>query len=221
MLHAPPLRARQARLEGADKMEKDVVQADAVLVEPPQRHALLGQALQHVGRIDPLGQRHVIVAPALRIGRAGLRALDAGTPHRRIARDDRRAGRQPPARLRLRALEHLAPLREQQQPVAQPLGMLHHMRREHHGRPAPRCLQDLVFQQPLVHRVETRKGFVEQQQLRAVDQRRGELDLLRHALGQLVDLHLGRCRKAEPVEQRMALARALRPPTCSSAARNR
>jgi hypothetical protein len=50
---------------------------------------------------------------------------------------------------------------------------------------AARRGEDLVLEQALVNRVEPRERLVEDQELRAIDQRGGELDFLRHAFRHL------------------------------------
>lgn len=83
-----------------------------------------------------------------------------------------------------RPVEHLAPARHHHDPVAEPLGMFHYMRREQ-DRCAPLVLgADQVFQRLLVHRVKARERLVQDQEIRPVRQRREDLHLLRHALRQ-------------------------------------
>ena len=133
-------------------------------------------------------------------GRAGrARPHDAGQPCGIGASRQRQPPRQRGAGLVLRALEHLAPLGQQQQPVAQPFGVLHHVGREDHRRPAPRLLGDDLLEHALVDRVEAGERLIEEQQPRLVDQRGRHLDFLRQAFRQLVDRRLGAGRRGRAV----------------------
>jgi hypothetical protein len=112
------------------------------------------------------------------------------------------------ARLVHRAFElHHAP-GDDRQPVAQPLGMRHHMRREQDRRAAIALGADQLLEPLLVDRIETRKRFVEHQQFGLVHHRAEQLDELRHALGELADLVVGGMAEPGLFEQ---FARALAP----------
>ncbi len=75
------------------------------------------------------------------------------------------------------------------------------MRGEHHRRATARRLPDHVLQHPLVDRIQAREGLVEQQQPRRIDQGGRQLDLLRHALGQLADRRGGPLLEPQAVDQ--------------------
>ena len=74
------------------------------------------------------------------------------------------------------------------------------MRREDDRGPLVAQSQYLVFQQVGVDGVESRKGFVEDQQLGFVEHRDDELHLLGHALRELLDLLVPPVLNAEPDE---------------------
>jgi hypothetical protein len=80
--------------------------------------------------------------------------------------------------------------------------VLHHVGREDDRGAAARGFDDRFLEQRLVDRVEPGERLVEQQQARRVDQRGGELDLLRHALRELGHRGLHPVAELEPLEQR-------------------
>ena len=98
-------------------------------------------------------------------------------------------------------------------PLAQPLGMGDDVGREDHRRALGGEAADQRFELALVDRVEARERLVEDHQSRFVDQRAEQLHRLRHALGQLADLPLGRIAEAVLLEQ---LAPAPRPSASGS-----
>ena len=177
------------------------MQAGAVDVEAPEREAALGAGLQQSARVAAGRERDRPVRPALSRTAQGLGALDARQAARVVLGGERQARRQLRARRLLVALEDLAALGQQQQPVAEPLGVLHHMRREDHRGAGLGALQHHLLQHRLVHRVEAGEGLVQDQQARVCHQGGGQLHLLRHALRQLLDLAVGEGGQAEAVEQ--------------------
>jgi len=74
--------------------------------------------------------------------------------------------------------------------------MVDDMGGEDHRSAVLRQLADKPFQLALVDRIEARKRLVEDHQIRLVDQRAEELDGLRHALRQFLDLLLDRMAEA-------------------------
>ncbi len=80
---------------------------------------------------------------------------------------------------------------EQQDPVAEPLDLVHVVGHEDDGRAVGLALVDQVEQQSTVDGVEALRGFVEDEQPRPVHDRDAELHLLLLAAGELVDAELG------------------------------
>ncbi len=193
------------------------MQGGSIDVEATQREASGGAGLEQVAGIGTRLQRDLELAPCLlgrpeRDGRGDARQVGGI-----CAAGQGQAARQGGARLLLGPFEYLAPARQQQQPVAEPLGVLHHMGGEDHGRAAGRQIPDDVLEDALVHRVQARERLVEQQQPRRIDQGCGELDLLGQALGELAHRRRGLVAKAQAFDQldrrlaRLARAHPLQP----------
>ena len=136
------------------------------------------------------------------------------------ATTDRRAGSWPRASSSVPS-NFLRPARQQQQLVAQALGVLHDVGGKNDGGAVRRKAPDLVLEKPLVDRVEAGERLVEDQQPRPVDHGGRELDLLRHALGQFVDRRARIVAEPEAVEQCQALRSRIVERSCPSAVRNR
>ena len=76
-------------------------------------------------------------------------------------------------------------------------------------------VEEVVLISATLMRVEARERLVEDQDLRVVDDRRDELDLLLHALGELVDLLVepgAQLHLVEPVRDPLLRASRGRPP---------
>src|SRR5512143_2826987 len=86
------------------------------------------------------------------------------------------------------SVEHLLAARDDAHRVAHLLGIVHHVGAEDHRLVAPLELDDGVLERLRVDRIESAKWFVEDDEVRIVEQRRDELDLLLHAARELVDL---------------------------------
>jgi hypothetical protein len=85
------------------------------------------------------------------------------------------------------------------------------MRGEEDGGPACLEVQNDVLEQVLVDRVEATERLVEDEQLGLVDHRAYELDLLLHALRQILDPPVRPLGEAEALEPREAATPALPP----------
>jgi epoxyqueuosine reductase len=101
-----------------------------------------------------------------------------------------------------RTTEAAAASRNDDKSIAKPLGMAHHMRRKNDGCPPVALRQYQIFQPALIDRIQSGKGFVQDNQFRVVHQRANHLDHLRHALGQFADLF---ARSVGKAEQRQSL----------------
>ena len=88
--------------------------------------------------------------------------------------------------------------------VAQALGLLHVVRRQHHGGAVALDLADDVPERPPGARVEAGGRFVEEGHDGVVDERQGDRQPLRLPTGQLVDESFGLVGQADPLEQRLA-----------------
>ena len=77
------------------------------------------------------------------------------------------------------------------------------MGREEHRAPRAGEVDDHVLHDLAVDRIETAERLVEEDQLGVVEQGAGELDLLLHALGEVLDLVIGPVVEPEPLEPRV------------------
>ena len=114
-----------------------------------------------------------------------------------------------------RAVEDLAAPEDHEDPVAQPLGDRHVVRREDDGRPGLPQVEHRVLEDLGIDRVEPGERLVEDQELGAVEHRRDELDLLGHPLGEGLDLLVdpGRAAPSDRASGRSrGRARAAAPP---------
>ena len=120
---------------------------------------------------------------------------------RRVQRLEQDAARREP-RLDVAqgVVEHLHALVDHHDVVAQLLGVDHHVRREEDRGAARVLFEHQVAQQPLVHRVEAAERLVEDDERRAVDDRREELHLLLHALRELFAALVRDAAEVDPVE---------------------
>ena len=98
---------------------------------------------------------------------------------------------------------HLAP-GDDRHFVAQSLSMRDHVGRENHRGARRRKVADRLFKLALVDRIEPRKRLVKHHQPRLMHQGSEQLDLLRHALGQLPDLAVDGIAKPVFFQQRLA-----------------
>ena len=99
------------------------------------------------------------------------------------------------------AVKDLATLRDQEQVVAEPFGVLHDVRREQHGRPPLGEIADQLFEDLLVDGVEAREGLVEDDELGLVRDGADHLDLLAHALRERLDLGIRELAETVALEQ--------------------
>ncbi len=99
-----------------------------------------------------------------------------------------------------RALEHHVPLGHQADVVAELLHLLHAVGGKQDRAVVAAQLQDDVAQEVGVDGVEAAEGLVENEEGRVVQQRRNELNLLLHALRQLLRRHVGPVGGVETVE---------------------
>ena len=95
------------------------------------------------------------------------------------------------ADLRNRLVEHLRALIDHHDSVTECLGLRHHVRGKNDRSAALVLSQDQVTQQTHVHRIEPAERFVEDEQIRLVQHAGEELDLLLHALRELLTLLVG------------------------------
>ena len=86
-----------------------------------------------------------------------------------------------------RAIDHLLPARDDHDAIAHSLGLFHDVGGEEHRSPAPGDFDHDILHDLKVDRVEPGKRLVQEHQLRVVDERAGELDLLLHPLGEVFD----------------------------------
>ena len=172
------------------------MQARLGVIETAQHDAAL-EALLEDGLRTCLCAR-LPVQPDLPILRAGIRGrfaerLDFGDAVEPGERIDAAFGadQHAPRNRRLGAgdgaVENLAALRDQQQAVAEPFGVLHDVRREQHGRSPSGEIADQLFEDLLVDGVEAREGLVEDDELGLVRDGADHLDLLAHALRKRLD----------------------------------
>ena len=96
--------------------------------------------------------------------------------------------------------QHRPAVLDQADRFAHRLDFLHPVGREDHGRPPGALLEDELFQQTRVDRVEPAEWFVEDDQLGFVNHRGRELHLLLHAFRQLPRHRLGTSGEAEALE---------------------
>jgi len=80
------------------------------------------------------------------------------------------------------AVQDAPSLIDQEDPIAQLLDQVHPMRREQNGRTVVLQFGDHSTQHVLIHRIEPRERFVEDDEVGLVEDRRGELHLLLHSL---------------------------------------
>ncbi len=119
-----------------------------------------------------------------------------------------------------RVVQYLAALVHHDDVRADLLGLRHHVRREQDGRAPGMLLEDEVAQHARADGVEAAERLVEYQQVGPVDRRRDELDLLRHALRQLVAALGLDARQAHALERgrdppvEVGAVRALEPRLC-------
>ncbi len=73
------------------------------------------------------------------------------------------------------------------QPIAQPLGLLHEMGGEQDGLAPAQQLLEAVPDQMSRLRIEPGGGFIQEQQLRVIDQRAGQRKPTLHATGEFAD----------------------------------
>ena len=90
-----------------------------------------------------------------------------------------------------RSVEHLVALEDHEDAIAQLLGRAHVVRREHDRRALAPQLEHGVAQRLGVHRIQAGERLVQDQQLRLRHDGGDELDLLRHALRELIDALVG------------------------------
>jgi hypothetical protein len=96
-----------------------------------------------------------------------------------------------------RPVEHLLSPGDDDDAVAHLLGLLHDMRGEQHGPPAPGDFHDHIPHDLTVHGIEAGERFVQNDQFRLVLKRAGKLYLLLHALGELGHLPHGPLSQSE------------------------
>ena len=82
---------------------------------------------------------------------------------------------------------------------------------EHDAHAGGRALAEHLGHGGDPERVEAGEGLVEHQELRVVDQRRGELDALLVAVGQVLELGLGAIREPEPLQPGTAAGACVAP----------
>ena len=124
---------------------------------------------------------------------------DPSSSLRRRARD--RHGRQRPAGVHAhfrprvaaahfvdRAVDHQLPLVDQRHAIAERLDLVHLVRREDRRAAVLAPLEQQVLHEPHVDRIEPGRRLVEHADIRIAQERRGDLDLLAHALAEPLDL---------------------------------
>ena len=94
--------------------------------------------------------------------------------------------------------------------VAQRLDLIHLMGREDRRAPVAPAFEQQVLHEPDVDRIEPRCRLVEHAQLGIAQQHGGDLDLLRHALAQPVDLPSRDVRQLDALEPLAPIAGAPR-----------
>ena len=107
-----------------------------------------------------------------------------------------------------RPVEHLSPLRDDADEVAELLGLVHVVGAEDDRAALLPRAEDGVAQHFLVDRIQPRRRLVQDQQLGPVDHRGDELHLLLHALRQRLDLRVLPLRQAHPLEPARPCSRA-------------
>ena len=98
------------------------------------------------------------------------------------------------------AAQHQSAVIDEADRLTQCLHLLHPVRREHDGCTPLALFENELLQQPAVDRVEPGERFVEHDEVRVVNHRRGELDLLLHPLRQLAGRRLGVGRQPDPFQ---------------------
>ena len=140
-----------------------------------------------------------IQPPAVRLDRPHhrQRANEIGVP---LQLEGDRVGLVPGPNLIERAVDdHFAPV-DQHDEVAQPLRLVHHVRGKQDGLALPPQAADDLPQHVLVHRVETRERLIENHEVRVIDHRHDELELLVHSPRKLLDLLAGMLGQIDPLE---------------------
>src|SRR5262245_11351069 len=144
----------------------------------------LEAAAQELAPVDTGLERHDELA--VRRGRGA---------HTRQARDLGRGGAQREAKVASRALslqlteislKDLLRLRHEDDLVAELLRLLEHVRRKENRLPARAEVHQVLFDERRVDRVEPREDLVQDEDLRIVDDRRDELDLLLHPFREFI-----------------------------------
>mmetsp|Transcript_19918 Transcript_19918/g.25689 ORF Transcript_19918/g.25689 Transcript_19918/m.25689 type:complete len:250 (-) Transcript_19918:85-834(-) len=99
------------------------------------------------------------------------------------------------------AIKHFSATRHHHDFLAKPLCMLHHMGGKHDRGAALVFFNDQIFQSLLINRIKAREGFVQDQEIRAMRQRREDLNLLRHAFRELRHAAARKLAKPHHLEQ--------------------
>ncbi len=106
----------------------------------------------------------------------------------------------PGANLIERAVDHDLAAVDQHDEVAQPLRLVHHVRGKQDGLALPPQTADDLPQHVLIHRVEAREWLIEDHEVRIVEHRHDELELLMHAARQFLDLLAGMLGQIDPLQ---------------------
>src|SRR6266403_3130762 len=185
------------------QVDEDLVQRRLLQLELRQPRARRHQALEDLlgvgaGRELQLGILTVVIDLAHKTFICKhLRC----PPEAAVEPDDEMVSTMCPLDVAKRAVHELPPPRDDAQLLAQLLGLLHDVRREQDRLPAAAQVEHRVLHDLRVHRIETRERLVENHQVRVVEHRRDELDLLLHPLRELVDAAqspLGEAQSLEP-----------------------
>ena len=171
------------------------------------RHLALPQPpldLRRGGPASSAGPPHVDpLAEALRVGHARQRAQRL----ERLAlrpREDLDDGARQALAERLRRVDHEQPAVREQRDARAPLGLVEVRRRHDDGDALGEELGQQLPELAARHRVHARRRLVEQDDLRLVDERAGERELLLHAARQPVGQPVAERRELRHVEQAVA-----------------
>ena len=199
-----------------DDLDEDVLERRPVQLDPRRGHRCR-RAPDRRRRVGRRRQRDLVRPPVPAHGLDARHRLAAvrRRPPGRAARTGCSLRVERLADAGQRLVEHLLAVVDHHDVVADLLRLDHDVGREDDRGAAPVLLEHEVAQQPHVDRVETAERLVEDQQIGLVDHRGDELDLLLHALGQLLALlvlDLAETDPLEPLPHPPAQVAARRPP---------